>query len=162
MPILETVYNLERTGKVSLMPFFYSTSNTTVVASPSTTTTAIPIQSDSHFIARYATLTAYTGAANAQIVAAVTSPLLIQFLDTAAGRTLFDNPQPIGNVIGGLAAANAFGSLPFIFPEPWLIRAAGNVQVAITNIGSVVPTRVDVTLSGFKVYSLTGSGLPNI
>jgi hypothetical protein len=162
MPLLETVYQMERMNKVSLMPFFYSTSNTTLVAAPSTTTTSIAIQSDSHFIARYATITAYTGAANAQVVAATTPPLLIQFLDTAAGRTLFDNPQPIGNVMGGLAAANAFGSLPFIFPEPWLIRAAGSVQVSLTNLGATVFTRVDISLPGIKVFSLVGSGLPNL
>jgi hypothetical protein len=151
MPLLEDLYAKQRARQVELSPFFYSTSNTTLVGSPSTTTTTIAIQSDSHFVARYVNLTAYTGAANSQVVAATIPPLLIQFLDTSSGRTLFDNAQPIQNVTGGMGNTLG-GSLPFILPEPWLIRAAGSVQVSLTNIGGTTFTRVDTSLVGFKVF----------
>jgi hypothetical protein len=160
--ILDTIRQLEQMGRITLMPFFYSTSNTTLVGSPSTTSSSIPIQSDSHFVARYACLTAWTGAANAQVIAATLPPLLIQFLDTASGRTLFDNPQAIQSVMGGVSNAGAFGSAPFIFPEPWLIRSAGSVQVTLTNIGATTFTRVDTSLIGFKVFAIAGGSLPNL
>ncbi len=153
MPLLEDLYAKQRARQVELLPFHYSTSNTTLVAAPSSTSGSIGIQSDSHFVCRYVNLTAYTGAANTQVLAVVSPPLLIQFLDTGAGRTLFDNPQPIQNVCGGVSGgANSFGNLPFIFPEPWLIKAGGNVQVTLTNIGATVFTRIDTTLVGFKVF----------
>jgi len=149
---MEDLYAKQRARQVELQPFFYSTSNTTLVAAPSTTSTTIPITSDAHFVARYANLTAFTGAANAQLVAVATPPLLVQFLDTSTGRNLFDNAQPIQNVLGGVAAAAGTGHLPFIFPEPWLIKAGGSILVTLTNIGNTVFTRIDVSLPGFKVF----------
>ena len=158
MPLLEELYQKQRARLVELLPFFYSTTITTLVASPSTVPGTINVQSDSHFVVRYACITPFTGAANAQVVAVATAPLLIQFLDTSSGRTLFDNAQPIGNVMGGLAAAAGQGNLPFIFPEPWLVRAGGSVIVTLTNIGATVFTRVDVSLIGFKVFRFGGTG----
>jgi hypothetical protein len=157
MPILEDLYAKQRLKQVELLPFFYSTSITTLVASPSTVPGSIGIQSDSHFLVRYGNIMAYTGAANAQVVAATSPPLLVQFLDTGSGRTLFDNAQPIQNVLGGMAAANAFGNAPFIFPEPWLVRAGGSVTVTLTNIGATTFTRVDVSLIGVKVFRFGGA-----
>ncbi len=150
MPILEDLYNKQRARQVELLPFFYSTSfQNSVVAAGVTVTLPIGIQSDSHFVARYFTLTAYTAGL---VVAVATPPLLIQFFDSASGRTLFDNPQPIQNVTGGVAAAAGTGSLPFILPEPWLIRAGGNVQVTLVNLGAAAFNRVDVSLPGIKVF----------
>lgn len=153
MPLLEDLYQLQRQRKVELLPFFYSTSFTTLGASPSSVTQAIPINADSHFVARYVSITPYTGAANAQVVAATTAPLLIQFLDTSSGRTIFDNAQPVTNVCGGLMASPGNGAAPFVFPEPLLIKAGGSLNVTLTNIGNSTFTRVDVSFPGFKVFS---------
>ena len=152
MPLLEDLYAKQRARLVELLPFFYSTSFTTLGVSPSSVTQTIPINADSHFVARYVALTAFTGAANSQVVAATIAPLLIQFLDTSSGRTIFDNAQPIASVVGGAASPSAQGSLPFIFPEPLLIKAAGSLNVTLTNIGATTFTRVDVSFPGFKVF----------
>jgi hypothetical protein len=162
MPLLEDLYAKQRARQVELLPFFYSTSNTTLVGSPSTTTTTISIQADSHFVARYMNITPYTGAANAQVVAATTAPILIQLLDTGSGRTLFDNPQPIQNVCGGAVSPSAHGSAPFIFPEPWLVKAAGSINVTLTNIGATTFTRIDTSLCGFKVFQFGQSTPANM
>lgn len=162
MPLLEDLYALQRARQIELLPFFYSQQFTTLGASPSTVTLSIPINADSHFVARYVNITPYTGAANAQVVAATTAPLLIQFLDTSSGRTLFDNAQAIQNVMGGGAAGNAQGSLPFVFPEPLLIKAGGSLQITLTNIGATVFTLVHVTFCGFKVFQFGGSGPGNL
>jgi hypothetical protein len=150
MPLLETIYNKERSGDVSIVPFFYSTSfANSVLTAGGTITQVVGIQSDSHFVARYFNITAY---AAGLVVATATAPLLIQLFDSASGRTLFDNPQPIQNVCGGVAAAAGTGSLPFIFPEPWLVRSGGTIQVTITNLGASAVVRADVSLPGFKVF----------
>lgn len=158
MPLMEDLYAKQRARQVEIMPFFYSAPFTAGVgAAPASVTAAIPINSDSHFVARYLNITTFTGAANTLVVTALTPALTIQFLDTSTGRTLFDNAQPITNVCGGFGAIGAYGSLPFIFPEPWLIRAGGSVQVTITNLGAVATTRMDVVFPGFKVFKFGAS-----
>lgn len=161
MPLLEDLYQLQRARKIELLPFFYSTSFTTLVAAPSTVTQAIPVNADSHFVARYVSITPFTGAIPTQVIAAASAPLLIQFLDTSSGRTIFDNAQPVSNVCGGLMASPGNGSAPFVFPEPLLIKAGGSLQVTLTNLGATVFTRVDVSFPGFKVFSF-GTSTPGM
>jgi len=159
MPLMETLYNGERAKNLSLIPFFYSADFQAGVAAGGTTQTNTGIQSDSHFVTRYFTITAYTTAAPNSVVAVATPPLLIQVFDTSSGRTLFDSPQPIQNVMGGVAAAAGTGSLPFILPEPWLVRAGGSIQTTIQNLGATTFTRVFVSFSGMKVFQF-GSSVP--
>lgn len=150
MPLMEDLYARQRARQVEILPFFYSTSfQNNAVAAGVTVTQTIGIQSDSHFVDRYLQLTAYT---TGLVVATATPPLLIQLFDTASGRTVFDNPQPIQNVCGGAASGVGTGNMPFILPEPWLIRAGGQVQVTIVSLAAGNFVRVDVTLAGFKVY----------
>lgn len=160
MPLLEDLYQRQRMREVELLPFFYSSQFlSSVVAAGATITQNIPIQSDSHFVARYFTITAYTAGL---VVATATPPLLCQFFDSGSGRTLFDNLQPIQNVLGGVAAAAGTGSLPFILPEPWLVRAGGTIQVTLSNLGAAAFNRVDVSIPGFKVFAFGGGNAPNI
>jgi hypothetical protein len=150
MPLLEDLYQKQRARQVELLPFFYSTAFlASAVAAGATVSQSININSDSHFIVRYFNITAYTAGL---VVAVATPPLLIQFQDTGSGRTVFDNPQPIQNVCGGVAAAAGTGSLPFILPEPWLIRAGSLATVTLVNLGAAAFVRVDVSLPGFKAF----------
>ena len=150
MPLLEDLYQKQRARQVELLPFFYSTAFlNSAVAAGATVAQTININSDSHFIVRYFQLTAYTAGL---VVATATPPLLIQFQDTGSGRTIFDNPQPVQNVCGGVAAAAGTGALPFILPEPWLIRAGSVVTVTIVSLGAAAFNRVDVSLPGFKAF----------
>ncbi len=162
MPLMEDLYAKQRARQIELLPFFYSTQFlNNAVAVGTTVTQSINIQSDSHFVARYFTITVYTSP-NIAVFAGL-APLTIQFFDTGSGRTLFDNPQAIQNVCGGVAAGVGNGSLPFILPEPWLLRAGGSIQVSITNLttggtGTTFP-RVDVGMPGMKVFKF-GGGVP--
>lgn len=153
MPLLETLYDRQRLGKVELLPFFYSTSfQASVIAASATVAQNIQVQADSHFVCRYINWLVYTNPA--LTVLTVASPVLINFFDTGSGRTLQDNPQPIQSLGGGMAAGGgATGNLPFILPEPWLIKASGVVQVQITNLSTLnAVIRLDVSLIGFKVF----------
>ena len=162
MPLMEDLYAKQRARQIEILPFFYSTQFlNNAVAVGTTVMQSIGIQSDSHFVARYFTITTYVSpniAVNTGL-----APLTIQFFDTGSGRTLFDNPQAIQNVCGGVAAAGGNGALPFILPEPWLLRAGGSIQVTITNLttggtGTTFP-RVDVGMPGLKVFKF-GGGVP--
>lgn len=150
MPLLEDLYQKQRARQVELMPAFISTSfGNSVLAAGATIMQPISVNVDAHFITRYVNLTAYTAGL---VVAVATPPLLINFFDTGSNRAIQDNPQPVQNLCGGVAAGAGMGNLPFIFPEPWLIRAGGVIQVSITNLGAAAFPRVDVSMIGFKAY----------
>lgn len=154
MPLMEDLYAKQRARQVELVPFFYSTSfQSSVIAASAVVAQNIQVQADSHFVCRYIQFLAYTNPA--LTVLTVATPLLINFFDTGSGRTLQDNPQPIQNLAGGLAAGGgASGNLPFILPEPWLIKAGGVVQIQITNLSTTqAVVRLDVSLVGFKVFA---------
>jgi len=160
MPLLEDLYAKQRARQVELVPFFYSTSfQSSVIAASSTVAQNIQVQADSHFVCRYINHLVYTGGL---AVFTTTLPLLINFFDTGSGRTLQDNPQPIQNLAGGVAAlGGAAGNLPFILPEPWLIKAGGVVQIQITNLSTTLAAvRLDVSLIGFKVFTFGASSAP--
>lgn len=164
MPLLEDLYAKQRARQVELVPFFYSTSfQNSVLAASTTISQSIQVQADSHFVCRYINGAIYTGPAASMALLTIASPLLINFFDTGSGRTLQDNPQPIQNLMGGYAAGGgATGQLPFILPEPWLIKAGGVVQIQITNLMTLAGDavlRMDVSLVGFKVFAF-GSSTP--
>jgi len=158
MPLIEDLYARQRARQVELVPFFYSTSfQNSVIAASSTVAQNIQVQADSHFVCRYINYLQYTGPAASPAVLTIAHPLLVNFFDTGSGRTLQDNPQPIQNLAGGLAAGGgATGNLPFILPEPWLIKAGGVVQIQITNLMTLAGNavlRLDMSLVGFKVFA---------
>jgi hypothetical protein len=158
MPLLEDLYAKQRARQIELLPFFYSTQFlNSAAAAAATVMQSIPIQSDSHFIARYFAVTVYNSAPFSVFTGL--AALTIQFFDTGSGRTLFDNPQAIQNVCGGTAGTAGNGSLPFIIPEPWLLRAGGSIQVSIGNLGILTFPRVDVSIPGFKAFKF-GGGSP--
>ena len=153
MPLMETLYNMERNKQVSLIPFFYSTQFTgNAVAVGTTISQNINIQSDSDYVARYMTITVYSSP-NIVVFTGLAA-LTINLFDTGSGRTLFDNPQAIQNVVGGApgTAGGSGGYAPFIFPEPWLVRAGGTIQVSLTNLGQLTFPRVDVSIPGIKAF----------
>lgn len=156
MPILDDLYQAQRERKVELSPFFYSAQwLASELAAGATIAKNIPIQSDSHFVVRYFNLTAY---AAGLVVVTATPPVLINWFDTGSGRTIQDSPQPAQNLCGGVAAAAGMGNLPFILPEPWMVRAGGVVQVSLTNLGAAAVVRADVSMVGFKVFRFGGQG----
>lgn len=163
MPLMEILYQMERNQQVSLIPFFYSTQFTgNVVATGTTVSQNIQIQSDSDYVARYMTITVYNSPSI--VVLNGLAPLTINLFDTGSGRTLFDNPQSIQNVMGGTPGTigGSGGLAPFIFPEPWLLRAGGTVQVSLTNLGAFTYPRVDVSIPGIKAFKFGTNNPANI
>jgi hypothetical protein len=152
---MEDLYARQRARQIELVPFFYSTQFTTtnLVAAGTSVQQNIGINSDSHFVTRYMNVTVYNSAPF--IVFAGLAALTISLFDTGSGRTLMDNPQSIQNVCGGASGTvgGPGGNQPFIFPEPWLLKAGGQIQITFGNIGLLSFPRVDLSLVGFKVFT---------
>jgi hypothetical protein len=153
--LLEEVYRLEREKKASIIPGAYSFLwDTGVLTAGITLNRNVAIQSDSHFIARYSVVATYdTG----PVLSTVTRALTVQFVDTGSGRFLFDDLVPIQCVCGGVMASPGNGNAPFIWPEPWLIRAGGTAQAQLRNISAATIDSVRMVLVGLKVYPLSGN-----
>ncbi len=158
MPLLEDLYAQQRARLVEFSPFTYSGLFTgSIITSGVTKVANTPIQSDSHFVVRYINLTATSAG---EVVAVATPPFLISFFDTGSGRQMFDNPQPVQNVCGGVAAAAGMGNQPFILPEPWLVKGGGVIQTTIINNGTSTFVSAIVSFIGFKVFKF-GGGIPD-
>jgi hypothetical protein len=150
---LQRLYDLQDAGKIEIVPFFYSaTFPAATLDAGVTSAVSIPIQSDSHFLCRYLTGEVYDDASPVVPVAADDIVALVNLFDTGSGRTLMDNPVPWQSIIGT-------GQLPYVLAEPWLIRAGGQVQVTLQNIGTDDYDLTKVVLSGMKIYQF-GSQLP--
>lgn len=160
MPLMETLYQLERAKKVRTRPAFYSAQflNNVVAAGTTTAPVNVNINSDSDFICRYMTCTVY----NSPNIVVFTglAALTVNLYDAGSGRNLMDNPLAIQNVMGGAGgtAGGPGGLLPFIWPEPWLQVAAGTIQVTLTNLGTLTFPRVEVAFTGIRVWPYTGTG----
>jgi hypothetical protein len=153
--LMEIIMQLVRDKRFSMLPAVFSASfpgSTLTAGATVPVTTNIP--SDCHFIARYMNIATYTAGL---VLSVATAPLLIQATDVGSSRSLFDQLQPIQNVCGGVAAAAGQGNLPFVWPEPWLIRAGGSFQIILNNVGGATVVRADVALVGFKLYPLRGT-----
>lgn len=160
MPLFEKVYELERAGRLKTRCAYYSA--TPFVLAPSVTQAiAIPINQDSHFLARWVNIAVFEAAT---VFAVTLAPILIQLTDTTT-RNLLDNPQPIQNICGG--AANQFGGsgglLPGTFPEPWLLIAGGSCIVTLQNLSAARTfTRIDVTFGGDKLLNPEGNNAADL
>lgn len=159
MPLLERIYELERARQVSIIPFFYSAPFSAGVATGASTTVNTSIQSDSDFVCRYITITVFNSP-NVLVFTGLAA-MTMSIFDSGSGRTLMDNAQPITNIAGGAmgTAGGSGGNAPFIFPEPWLVRAASTIQTTLTNLGTLTFPRIDVTYAGMKVFKF-GSSTP--
>lgn len=159
MPLLERIYDLERARQVSVIPFFYTAQFLAGIGVSTSLSVNTNIQSDSDFVCRYLTCTVYTPSTT---VLAGLAQLRVSLFDTGSGRTLMDNATAIQNIIGGPmgTVGGTGGSAPFIFPEPWLLRAGGTVQTTLTNLSATLAFGViDFAFSGMKVFKF-GSSSP--
>lgn len=135
-------------GLVYLDQFTYSAAWTS--SNPLTTTGTIPvniqIDGDSDFIMQSVNLTAFTSA-NPPVV--ISSPnYLITISRAGSGRQIMNQPQHVQNLCGNYWN----NSFPGVWPMPGLLQAKNTITVALQNLSTAQPGRVDVALVGFKVF----------
>jgi hypothetical protein len=141
--LLDDLLQASRAGKIELDPFTYSAQfPITTFIGGATVPINISINADSDFVIRYTNLAAWSAAG----VPVVTPDYTLIFFDTGSGRNLQDQAIHVATVTGT-------GQLPFIWPEPKLIKGNSTLVVTLTNL-TAIPALAYVTLSGFKVFYL--------
>jgi hypothetical protein len=129
-------------GQVQVEAFEYTSDLLPLVGS-STTPVLVNIQNDSDFLILATIGKVYTGAGAVQ----ADPDLMLTFLDTGTGRQLMSGPLHFGNCVGS-------AQLPYIWPEPKLMRGGATLQVTMTN--NVAANRyVYLSFHGYKVFYLT-------
>jgi hypothetical protein len=143
--LLDDVLAASRAGKVEIDPFNYS------AIFPLATFTAgavvpvnIPITSDSDFVCRYTNLAAFS----APGVPVVLPDYTLTLFDTGSGRSMQDQAMHVSLVTGN-------GNLPYIWPEPKLIKGSSVLVVTLANLTAVAALAY-VLLGGFKIFYVSG------
>jgi hypothetical protein len=140
--LLDDLLAASRSGKVEIDPFDYSAffPIATFVGGATNIPINTPINADSDFVVRYVNIAAFSAVG----VPVATPDYLVQFVDTGSGRNLQDNPQHVLNIMGT-------AQLPFIWPEPKLLKGNSVLQTLLTN-RTIVAADVFITFCGFKVF----------
>jgi hypothetical protein len=141
--ILDTLLSWTRTRKADTEAFTYSALFNPLVANAQQTV-QINIHADSDFLIELTTLSAYSAAG----VILPTPDMLLSLFDAGSGRALQDIPMHIANCTGT-------GQWPYRWPEPKMIKGAGNLSVILQDLGGV-GARVDVSFHGQKIFYLSG------
>lgn len=122
------------------LTFFYSSGNSAAMAaSGATTTLPINILADADFLSEYITITVLQ--AGLVVLAFGGS---IQITDSAAGRTLFNIPIGINNILGD-------GSLPYPLKPARLWARNSTVTIDLTS-NVATSTTVEVVFHGTKLF----------
>ncbi len=123
---------------LKLDPFSYNIEFNTLGAS-ATATGNFAVEQSVDFVIRYAQQQVETGGA----VIAVPR-VLAQLRDPGSGRTLMNAPTMMANIFG-------IGQLPFIWPEPRVVKGGSNFAAILTDI-SAAANRINLAFSGFKIF----------
>lgn len=142
--LLDDLLQAARAGKVELDPFTYSAQfPIATFVGGATIPVNISINADSDFVLRYSNLASFSAAGTP----VVTPDYTITLFDTGSGRNLQDQALHVSTVTGS-------GILPYIWPEPKLIKANSTLVVTLTNLTAVAALTY-VSLIGFKVFYLS-------
>ncbi len=126
--------------------FFVYQTNVASLAAAASTTTTITIEADSNFWLQKLSFNAVIGTNGAN----QTAPnLLVLITDTGSGRQLMNSPVPVPALFGT-------GSLPFILPNPRLIRRNGSISIAWTSYEAANALSVRLDFIGYKEYNGEG------
>lgn len=138
--LMDDISKATQARKVEVDPFFYSL-NWAPFAIGANVPNPVAIQNDSDFVLRYIGLTSYNPAGTFT----VNPDFLISLFDNGSGRALQDAPMHVQLVTGN-------GQWPFPLPEPKLLKGGAILTVTLQNLSGVQETRVDVVLSGLKIF----------
>lgn len=122
--------------------FFVYTASLSSLASNASNADQVQLEADSDFLINKLTFAVYDAADGALVAA---PNLTVQITDSASGRTLFDEAQPIVSIAGT-------GELPFVPPVAKLIRAKSTMTVTFANRSSATLYNIALTFAGTKLY----------
>ncbi len=143
--LMDEIVNASRAKELELDPFFYSAVFPLALFGVGAVLPInVPINADSDFIMRYLDMAAYS----APGVPLLNPDFDIVIFDSSSGRNLMDQPIHVQTILGT-------GQLPFILPEPKLIKGGGTLIITLTN-NDAVAALVHITLCGFKAFRVSG------
>lgn len=148
--LLQMLENLLDAKQVIRKPFTYTTSFTGgVLTAGATVTNNIQIQSDAPFLIQAQSYTADVGQAG-QTASSATYPLCnVLLTNTGAGMQLMNQAVPVPQIFGN-------GQFPFVLPEPLLLDARANLQVAVTNRDIAQTYNLFLSFIGVKLFAFNG------
>jgi hypothetical protein len=142
MPLMDEIKAACAAGAIEIESFDYTVEFTlAALLAGATITNPINIQNDSDFVVRQGQYTVWSAAT----VFVVNPDINISLFDTGSGRNWQDVPLPILNKFGT-------AQLPFLWPEPKLVKGGSVIQITATNRHAIA-LQAYLTLSGFKVFS---------
>lgn len=148
--LLQMLESLLRAKQVIKKPFTYSTtfSNANLTAA-ATVTNQLQIQADAPFLIQAQTYAANVAAAG-QTASTATYPIASVLLtDTGSGMQLSNQAVPVTSLFGN-------GQFPFVLPEPYLLQAKANLQVAVTNSDAAQAYNLTLNFHGVKLFAYQG------
>jgi hypothetical protein len=132
-----------RAGEIELDPFFYEAIFPIGLFIPGANVPInIPIDNDADFVIRYGNMAAYS----APGTPVVNPDYAVVMTDSSSGRNLQNQPIHTNTIFGT-------AQLPFIWPEPKILKGGGNFTVTLIN-NDVAAALVSVVLCGFKVFKV--------
>ncbi|MCK9570730.1 hypothetical protein M0R72_17405 [Candidatus Pacearchaeota archaeon] len=141
--LLQKIQDAYAAGKIDIQPFFYQAEfPIAALLAGATVIQPINTQNDSDFVTRYVNLSSYSAAGTLT----ANPDMLISFFDSGSGKNWQDLPQHQNNVCGN-------GQLPFVWPEPFIIKGSSVIQVTLTNREPAAQL-ANVSLCGFKIFYL--------
>ncbi len=131
-------------------PFTYSTAfSSTNLTAGATVTNQLPIQSDAPFLVQAQTYTANVAAAG-QTASSATYPIAsVLITDTGSGMQMSNQAVPVTSLFGN-------GQFPFVLPEPLLLAARTNLQIAVTNSDAAQAYNLTLNFHGVKLFAFNG------
>lgn len=128
--------------KYMAQEFFTYSAPLDSLAAGASSSVQINIQANSDFMINKIVFAVFD-AATGDIVA--DPNMTVNLVDAGSGLSLFDNPQPIGNVAGT-------AQLPFVPPVAKLLKAKSTLSVQYANRSAVTLYNIIITFHGSKLY----------
>lgn len=122
--------------------FFVYTASLASLAAGASQADQVNIEADSDFMINKMMYAVYDAADGSS----VTNPnMTVQITDSASGRTIFDEAQPLASIAGT-------GELPFVPPVAKLLRAKSTLTVTFANRDNATMYNIALSMAGTKLY----------
>lgn len=144
--LIDALRRLELESSIIRFPYSY-TAAFGVLAPAATLTVNITIDAAAPFLIVNQTYHATTADAVLTNATRNYPNVSVLLTDTGSNRQMMDVAVPIPNIFGD-------GQFPYILPEPKLMAANSVLSCQITSFEAAVNQNIDLTFSGYKLYSL--------
>lgn len=144
--------DLVQAGTVQAIPYTYNVvywltgANNALAAGAANTPANLSVQADADFLILNQTFVANTANAAQTANSEIVSPNIQLYIsDTGSNMAWMDQAVPVGAIFGT-------GKLPYVLPEPKLVKAKSTIQVLATNNDAAAGYNLRLAFNGVKLY----------